>query len=281
MTHIRKQPPSSGNRRGYTTADLTEALEALEIRRGDVLMTHSSLYHLGRMKGVAIRDTASETVDCLRRYLGRHGTLAVPAPNWDYGAKREPFDIATSPVTRALGVVSIHVNALPGRCRSANPIFSVAAIGALAANICDGYSTNAFGHESPWQRMVDLDADMLCLGSDFEFLTFIRYMETRFGVPYLYNKFFDVPVSDNGVAIETPVVAPLRYAHLPIRYAPERFMQRCRDAGILREVQLGDGVSMAVRMRDCFEVGMAALREDLHVFLDGPPDYQADREPRA
>jgi aminoglycoside 3-N-acetyltransferase len=232
------------------------------------------------MHDVAVRDTAAVVVDAVRRHLGSNGTLVVPAPNWDYGARRQPFDVASTPVSKMLGVVSAHVNKQPGRRRSANPIFSVAAIGARAANICDGYSTNAFGHESPWQRMFDLDADMLCLGSDFEFLTFIRYMEARFGVPYLYNKYFDVPVLDNGKPINTPVIAPLRYADLPIRYAPQRFTERCRAAGVLREVRIGDGTARALRMRLCFEVGMAALREDLHFFLDRPPAYASDRVPR-
>lgn len=282
MTLIRKQTGQpDATRRGYTTDELSSALLALEIRRGDVLMMHSSLYHLGRMHDVSIRDTAREVVDRVCLHLGPAGTLVVPAPNWDYGAKRLPFDIAQTPVTRALGVVSAHVVTLPDRRRSANPIFSVAAIGARAPIICDGYSTNAFGQESPWQRMFDLDADMLCLGSNIEYLTFIRYMETRFGVPYLYNKYFDIPVLDDGVAIDTPVIAPLRYAHLPIRYNPARFTQRCRDAGILREVPLGDGHVMAVRMRPCFEAGMAALREDMHIFLDAPPDYDNARVPRA
>ena len=244
-------------------------------------MMHSSLYHLGRMPDVAIRDMAAAVVDTLRYHLGPAGTLVVPAPNWDYGAKRLPFDIASTPVSRALGVVSAHINALPNRRRSANPIFSVAAIGARAASICDGYTTNAFGQNSAWQRMVDLDADMLCLGSDFEYLTFIRYMESRFGVPYLYNKYFDVPVLDNGVPIATPVIAPLRYAHLPIKYAPARFTQRCRDAGVLREVEIGDGKAMAIRMQPCFELGMAALTEDIHAFLAAAPSYDAAEVPRA
>ena len=279
MGHIRT--PATASRRGYTTGDLTAALERLNIRRGSVLMMHSSLYHLGRLHDVDIRAGAGAVVDAICHHLGPDGTLAVPAPNWDYGAKRLPFDVDTTPVTKMLGVVSTHVNALPDRVRSANPIFSVAAIGARAANICGDYSTNAFGHESPWQRMFDLDADVLCLGSDFEYLTLIRYMETRFGVPYLYNKYFDVPVIKDGVELDTPVIAPLRFADLPIRYAPARFTERCREAGILREVEIGDGKAIAVRMQPCFEVGMAALREDVHFFLDSPPPYRADQVPRA
>ena len=281
MGHVRNYSAAADRRLGYSSADLTGALEALDIQRGSVLMMHSSLLHLGRMHGVAIRDTARTVVNGISNHLGPAGTLAVPAPNWDYGVKRQPFDIATTPVTKMLGVVSSHINGLPGRHRSANPIFSIAAVGALAANICGGYSTNAFGYDSPWQRMFDFDADMLCLGSDFEFLTFIRFMETRFGVPYLYNKYFDIPVFENGVAINTPVVAPLRYTHLPIHYSLERFTQRCRSAGILREIAVGDGMAMAIRMRSCFEVGMAALREDIHYFLQCPPDYSAGQVPRA
>ena len=66
----------------------------------------------------------------------------------------------------------------------------------------------------------------------------------------------------------------------PIRYAASRFTERCRDAGALREIEIGDGAAMAIRMKPCFDLGIAPLREDLHFFLASPPDYSAEKLPR-
>ena len=93
------------------------------------------------------------------------------------------------------------------------------------------------------------------------------------------NKLFRTPVLTDGVPLDLPVVAPLRYAHCPAEHAMARFEDRLRDAGVLREAVLGGGPVKAVRMSACLEVGCAALREDLHFFLAGPPAYQDDAVP--
>lgn len=263
----------------FSADDIGRALRALDIAPGSVLMMHSSLFRLGRINDVAILDYPAVVVDAVRHHLSAEGTLVSPAPNWDYGTG-EPFDITCSPVSKALGVLSAYVAGLPGHCRSANPIFSVAAVGRYADTICNTKNANAFGQKSPWQAMFDLDADTLCLGTDFEFLTLIRYIETRFGVPYLHYKYFDVPLLDDGQRLDWPVVAPLRYTHLPFLYETSRFEDLCRQRGILRETPLGGGTVMAVRMHDCFEVGIEALSQDIHFFLAAPPDYSADQIPR-
>ena len=130
------------------------------------------------------------------------------------------------------------------------------------------------------QVYYDLDAEALCFGTDFEFLTLIRYAEMRFGVPYLYNKYFDVPLLRDGETLDWPVIAPLRYAHLPIRYDPRKPEALCREHGILRETRLGGGPVMAVRMQDFLPVVMDALDQDVHFFLAEVPDYDSAKLPR-
>ncbi len=265
---------------GYALADISYVLRELEVQPGSTVMMHSSLMRLGRIDDVPVADYPAAVVGAVRDHLGPDGTLVVPAPNWDYGAQREPFDIERSPVSKPLGVVSAYVNELPDRQRSANPIFSVAALGANAEQICGGSTANAFGFGSPWHSMLDLEAEQLGFGTDFEFLTCIRFAEFLFGVPYLYNKYFDVPLLNDGVPVPWPVVAPLRYAHLPIRYAPEKPHALCRAHGVLREVTLGGGRVMAINIADFLRVTLEALEDDIHFFLAEVPSYSGDQIPR-
>lgn len=279
--NVMRQPNPRGNTvASYSLDDVLRAFDDVALVPGSTVMMHSSLFRLGRLADVSVRDYPETLVAVIRDYLGSDGTLVVPAPNWDYGARGEPFDVARSPVTKMLGVVSAYMNGRPDRSRSANPIFSVAALGAQADAICAGNTANAFGYHSAWQRMFDLGADNLCFGTDFEFLTFIRYAETRFGVPYLYDKYFDVPLLDNGAPLDWPVVAPLRFAHLPIRYDPRKPEELCRKHGILRETRLGGGPVMAVRMQDFLPLAMDALAEDIHFFLAEIPAYDSTTLPR-
>ena len=49
----------------------------------------------------------------------------------------------------------------------------------------------AFGADSAWDQLFKLNSDIVFLGCDLSVCTFIRYIEFRFGVPYLYNKHFN------------------------------------------------------------------------------------------
>ena len=86
-----------------------------------------------------------------------------------------------------------------GSLRSNNPLFNVTALGNKAKFITNGRTTNAFGVDSAWDKLYNLDAEIILLGCDFSkaTFTFTRYIEFRYGVPYLYNKLFNIPISKN------------------------------------------------------------------------------------
>ena len=257
--------------------DVEEALGAVGVRRGTGLVLHSSLRGLGKLEGVPVAETPGRIVQAILGLIGEEGTLCVPAPNWDYGSKRVPFDLRKSRVAKEIGVLSSHVAGLPGRVRSPNPIFSVAGLGRRAAEICGGCSGSAFGPDSPWDRMFQADFLVVFLGCDLASLTFARFVEHRFGVPYLYNKLFDVPVLEDGRDLGLTVTAPLRFQEFPAQYDLARFEQRLRAARFLGE----SGPAKAVRMSDCFAMGTTCLREDIHYFLERAPAYRPGSLPVA
>src|SRR4051794_24725901 len=90
--------------RGIRVADLAQALDRIGVRRGDTVVMHSSLMHLGRPTDCSLAAYPRCIVSAVLAYLGSDGTLVVPAPNWDYGLKGIAFDIRTSPVERSMGV---------------------------------------------------------------------------------------------------------------------------------------------------------------------------------
>ncbi|MEO5335316.1 MAG: AAC(3) family N-acetyltransferase [Magnetospirillum sp. WYHS-4] len=265
----------------YSLADLDDALDAIGIRRGaGTLVLHSSLFEIGRLEGVPLREQPPVVIQALLDRIAPDGTLAMPAANWDYG-KTGVFDLRHTPPSKLLGVVPASFLGFPGICRSLNPIFSVAALGPQAEFICDGGTATAFGADSAWDRLFQLDAEMLFLGCGLMFMTLARYIEHRFGVPYVYNKLFSAPVTDDGRPFDPPVVTTLRFLHCSRDYALGRFEQRLRERGILREAPLGGGVARALRMSDAYREGVAALKEDIHYFLDEPPAYAPSQPPIA
>lgn len=265
----------------FNLDDLADALKEVQVTPAETVVMHSSLRDLGWLADTSLREYPARIIAAVREFLGPDGTLAVPAANWDYGRAKEPFDIRHSPVARELGVVGSHMISVPDAERSPNPIFAVAAVGKEADFICNSGTATAFGTDSAWDRMFQKDADMLFLGCDLTYLTFARYIEQHFGVPYLYNKLFDVPVLDNGKPLGLEVTAPLRFMSCPAEYDLSRFEERLRDSGCLRETRLGAGAVKAVKMLPCFEMGVAALKSDIHYFLKETPAYQPGEVPIA
>jgi aminoglycoside 3-N-acetyltransferase len=264
---------------GFASEQLAGALDSVGVGRSDVLFVHSSLMHLGRLAGVSLTAMPDAIRDLLLARIGSKGTLAAPAPNWDYGRKAQAFDLTRSPVTKELGVLSAAICKTPGARRSPNPIFSVAAIGARADEICAGGTTSAFGYDSAWDRLYRADADILFLGCDLTYLTLIRYIEMRFGVPYLYTKLFRRAITDDGRSVADHSTALLRYMHCPVEYGLDRFQDRLAELGVLRRTTLGAAPVFCLSAAATFDAGIAALKEDIHYFLASPPDYRTDQVP--
>ncbi|MBT3305198.1 MAG: hypothetical protein HN377_01820, partial [Alphaproteobacteria bacterium] len=91
--------------------------------------------------------------------------------------------------------------------------------------------------------------------------------------PYLFVKMFRTPVLRDGVALDYPVTALLRYNHLPLQYKLSKFGDRLRNAGILRETPLGGGLISVLDTAKAVKEGIDALQENLHFFLAAAPDY--------
>ncbi|MBF0353773.1 MAG: AAC(3) family N-acetyltransferase [Alphaproteobacteria bacterium] len=265
----------------FTLLELKQAFEAIGMSTGDAVVMHSALPGIGKVEGVPLRENPKAVFETVLEFLGPQGTLAVPAPDWDYGRKASPFDLHLSPVTKNLGVISAYAASRPGSSRSPNPIFSLAAVGLQAGFICKGGTTTAFGVDSAWDRLFQLDADMLFLGCALlpTSFTFARYVEQRFGVPYLYSKLFMTDILDNGSLVAHHSVTLLRYGHCKVHYNFDALTQRFRDAGILRETVLGGGPVLALRMGNAFKVAVECLKENIHFFLESPPPYDQSQVP--
>ena len=82
----------------------------------------------------------------------------------------------------------------PGVWRSVDPMFSVAVLGSLGAEWDQQLRTpgdsDCFGPTSIFARLAELDAKLLCWGTDIQALTFVHHAEQVIGVPYRYKKEF-------------------------------------------------------------------------------------------
>ncbi len=181
--------------------DITRALADLGVGPRDTLFVHSGLKGALRLAGSTREEKLATLAGGLRDSVP-DGLLILPAFTYSFTGEGEPFDVATSPST--VGVLSEYFRTLPGVRRTADPLFSCGVLGELpepwAQRMYGVGDVDVFGERSVFAMLAELDAKILFIGVDFEFCTYVFYVEQRLGVPYRYFKDFHGTVVDGGVS---------------------------------------------------------------------------------
>ncbi|GAA2050467.1 aminoglycoside N(3)-acetyltransferase [Williamsia deligens] len=179
---------------GATTETLSEDLTRIGVTGGDTVLLHSSLSSIGRVDG-----GAQAVVAAFRRVLGDEGTLVTPAfsatvtdpcrsaelgavdPSVTAARDAVPLFSASSTPTET-GAIPTAVLADDDRRRSTHPQASVAAIGRHAGFICGAQPLSfALGRDSPFSRLIDLDATIVLVGVGHNRSSMLHHVESLLG----------------------------------------------------------------------------------------------------
>ncbi|WP_338898426.1 AAC(3) family N-acetyltransferase [Streptomyces sp. TG1A-60] len=194
---------------------LPGVLSRLGVRRGGVLMVHSSLRGTGQSP-TAIRNALLDV-------LGPDGTLVVPAftpensdtsPQYqcrtegmtgaekaEFRASMPPFEPDATPCT-TMGALAECVRTTPGAFRSAHPQTSFAALGPRAEELLAGHDPHChLGERSPMAALYGADAQVLLLRVGFEVCTAFHLAEYRM-TPTPPTRTYRCVVEDKGNWIE-------------------------------------------------------------------------------
>lgn len=234
--------------------ELVRQLRALGVKAASVLLVHASYR--------AVRPVASGpagVIAALTETLGPMGTLAMPS--WPDGDDA-PFDAATTPAAKDLGVIAETFRRLPGVRRS-EQIFAFAARGPEAARIlADPLPLPPHRPESPVGRIHELDGQVLLLGVGHDADTTLHLAEIIAGVPYRLRK--HITVTENG--------EPRRLEYGENDHCCRLFAladEWLREAGVQAEGKIGAATARLIRSRDIVRLAVARLRADPLLFLHG------------
>jgi aminoglycoside N3'-acetyltransferase len=173
-------------RRPIAVTELRQQLIDLGVTPGRTLWVQSSW---NEFFNLAMRP--SEVIDLLRDLLGPSGTLAMPAFPIDQNPARV-FLVDRTPVYT--GLLCETFRRYPGVRRSIHLSSSVCAIGPNADYLIRDHHLTAmpWGKDSPFCRLMDVDARLLGLGAGFKFMTPLHAVECLLydEVPF-FRKVFD------------------------------------------------------------------------------------------
>lgn len=162
--------------------DVADAFNALDIK-GDV-MVHSSLIHIGNIKG-----KHKPIVKALQDWVLDKGNtvLAIGIPvkgsteEWLRSITRFDKD---API--AMGVISTYYAKQEGTCRSLNPTHSVVAYGPRAEEYTDTHHLDKtpFTEKSPYYKLLEHNGSVLMVGAAIKHLTLCHIVEDMLGDLY-------------------------------------------------------------------------------------------------
>jgi len=191
-----------------TADDLRTLFTKLGLKATDTCLVHTALSAFGFIPG------GEQTLVTTLKETLRDGNIAMPAQSADWS---DPGDWGNPPVRADLqakvvagmpafdreqtpchmiGLTPEYFRTLPDTHRSNHPTCSMTAWGRDATRICETTTLDLpFGEPGPLQKLYDLDAKVLCLGTPFENATAIHLADSTIGRPTHLER---APISVDG-----------------------------------------------------------------------------------
>ena len=242
-----------------TKEAIIEGLEGLGLKKGDIILVHSSLSSLGYVEGGA--DTV---IDALLEAAGPEGTVCMPTLAWgDYGPDNPPplFDPKTTP--GIVGKIPEVFRRRPEAKRSAHPTHSIAAIGPRADELIKDheYSETPCGPDSPWGKIARWNGYVLMIGCGTQPLTMSHGPEEVVHK----NARCTPPVPCQILTEEGKITVMLRLhasCYDKLRTGPGRDeLEDILDkSGYLRCTKVGDSIFLLIEARRVWEVCLKLCR---------------------
>lgn len=241
----------------YDRAAIASCLAGLPLGPGDTVFSHSNIGYFGRLEGAKTgADVAAALAEAILARIAPGGTLVVPTFTYSFPG-REIFDVENT--ASKMGLFAEWVRCDPEAKRSADPCYSVAALGARADEMTINAPENSFGPGSFFDRFHKTGGKILNFNFDAG-STHIHYVERELRVPYRFDKTFHGTIREQGRERKATSVIWVRYlSDDGLVAAFEPFDRLAREKGRFVTAPLGRGSMGVISARDTYDLIEATL----------------------
>jgi|SanBayMetagenome_1026888.scaffolds.fasta_scaffold00231_11 aminoglycoside 3-N-acetyltransferase len=237
------------------------ALKGVGLEKSGHVIMHSALSKCGYLVG-----GGEALVKTVREYTGPDSTLVLPAHSGKLVSNGlRTFDQRHTP--SRVGAVAEWFRNQPLVKRSLHPTHSVAALGPDVDSLLSGHENaqTPCGRNSPYHRLLELDASILLLGAPLESNTSYHCCEGLMELPYLLRpekiEFRFLPISGEPFSKALAIHQPRIPRNLQL------MNQELSELGILKSCKLGSGWIHRIQGKPFMEYLCDRLKKDNEFLL--------------
>ncbi|MGO9120334.1 MAG: DUF4910 domain-containing protein [Desulfomonilaceae bacterium] len=245
----------------YNYNQMRDALRKCGLNRGDVVLCHSNVGFFGRPEEGETPEALFDLI--LRAFqdtIGSEGTIVAPTFTYSF-CKGEVFDPANT--MSQMGIFAEMLRRQPAARRSEEPIFSVAAMGALSRELTENVPQECFGKNSFWDRLLQANGLICFMNLDLDYCTFNHYVERSLNVPYRYDKLFTGYIERNGERKKSAAIHFCRDLSNPGTLQSAKLLtESARKAGLLQSTKVGRGQVVCIRAADIYRLIESGIKRN-------------------
>lgn len=241
---------------------IREAVAGVLTARDELVVIHSSLFHLGLPPETLRWDMLA----LVRHLLAEGRTIAVPTFTFAFcgGADFGP----NSP--SEVGSFGDWMLTLPEVRRTPHPIYSFAVAGPLADELMACPNTTTFGDDSSFAYFEARNAAVVMLGCGWEYCTTFHRFEEQVEVPYRTFKTFTGNVDTGSGPRPADCTMFVRDFEVAAVNDFSPLERKLRTVGAIRTRHLGRGLIEAAHASDIAAVARELLLADELAFVEQP-----------
>jgi len=237
--------------------NLIEGFRALGLKKGDILLIHSSFKSFGGVEG-----GPKTVIDALLKILGKEGTLIMPTFNFDW-CDQSPngvFDLENT--VSKMGILTEILRKMPGAKRTLHPFYSFAIYGKLADELSKTDNHDSFGKNSIFAKIHELNAKIMIIGLTYnKSMTFFHYVEQREGVDYRYLKDFSGWIIANGKKYRDTFRMLVRDVDKGVVTAVDPMGEVLERRGVVNIRKIGKSIVKLMRTKDIYRITAKEMKK--------------------
>ena len=243
-------------------------LNSLNVLSDDIIMIHGDAGVAAQFQTLNREERLNHLMNELVAFAGMQGTIVVPTFSYSF-TKQEDFDVRNTPSD--VGLFSEEFRKLPMALRSKNPNFSVASVGRYAKEFQRSRVDDSFGENTVFDLLYKLKAKIVCLGCEFDRITFVHYLEQSLGVPYRYFKKFSGKLLDEQGVRSIDTTYFVRDLDLITGVDLSLLKKRGIDKGAVKIDAFGRFPVSSISADDFYDIGTELLKENTYALVKKRP----------